>query len=321
MTEKLPQCVEDNKCFYYYHLSKMPNSAFNKHIDIVELKYEDGMFISFASFSMYPSVSNTFYNFSLLRDIEKNQEKFTKIIREAKRRVLPLPLLSFTQSDETILKNNKFMKIGKENHMVLELKGNEKSHPLPENYSFGEITATNSSDGIWDQWFEVFNEGFSIMNKKSIRNVISNAECGKNSSLRHFYVYNKEKSKMVTIVSLYFDKNVCGIYNMASLKSERGKKLGRRLLEYTHFDIAREEKKCTTFVLQASTLSIPLYERFGYKLVESPTLWVRLRQASFPVRNLGGLYLMIKNGEIWKYVLPLVFFVIFVLVVKIIHQK
>jgi hypothetical protein len=92
MTEKLPQCVEDNKCFYYYHLSKMPNSAFNKHIDIVELKYEDGMFISFASFSMYPSVSNTFYNFSLLRDIEKNQEKFTKIIREAKRRVLQLPL-------------------------------------------------------------------------------------------------------------------------------------------------------------------------------------------------------------------------------------
>jgi hypothetical protein len=288
--------VVDNKCLYYKHLT---NNGNNPYIKLVQEDY-DKEFKSFATFSASPGASIIFYNFSMTRG-ETTKEKLSKIIDEATKRQLPISQFSFGKENEKLYEDLGFYKLMEsDSHMVGEIPREKKSKSPPEGYIIGEIESISQDDPIWSQWVKVLSSAMSMVNFESLNNVLSNSTCGKNSPLRHFYIMDVSQKKVVTVGSIFMDKDVVGIYNMGSLKEVRGKGLAMRLLERMLLDVARDEKGYSFSVLQASPSAIPLYQRIGFELSENFNMWVRFQQGNWFVWFIGLIIVNFPSKKTWK---------------------
>eukprot|EP01080_Neovahlkampfia_damariscottae_P007620 gene7620-11943_t len=309
--------VLDNKCAYYKYLA---NTGKNYHLHIVEEEEEEEEFTIFASFSFEPSTWNSPFNFCFIQNLNENQVVLSKIIAHAKKKVLPLPFHSFSKRDNETLINNHFLPQEKFTHMIYHIPNFVKSKLLPDNYMYGEITSTHRREENWTRWLDTLTSSYSNYNRSSIKKVLSKAICGKDYPLRHFYIQEKDTSEIIAVVSLFCEGGgSCGIYNIATLENYRNQKFGTKLLEYVHFDIARDQLNCSFSLVESNSRSISYFQKFGFKTIVTSTTWLRLKEASFPVRNIGTLVLMTRNGEIWMYVLLVLVFFVFIAVVKMSH--
>jgi ribosomal protein S18 acetylase RimI-like enzyme len=304
--------IVDNKCFYYKHLT---NNGTNPYINLVQEDYEKE-FKNFATFSASPGASLIFYNYSMTRG-KTTKEKISKIIIEASKRQLPVSLFSFGKENEKLYEDLGFYKIMEgDSHMVAEIPREQKPKSPPEGYIVGEIENLSKDDPIWSQWVKVLSSAMSMMNFESLNNVLSNSSCGKNSPLRHFYVMDVSQKKVVTVGTIFMDKDVVGVYNMGSLKEVRGKGLAMRLLEHILLDVARDEKGFSFSVLQASSSAIPLYQRIGFELSENYDLWIRFKQGNWFVWFLGLIIVNFPSKKTWKILGVLLLLIIFYILIK-----
>ena len=96
---------------------------------------------------------------------------------------------------------------------------------------------------------------------------------------------------------------------IATLHEYRNQNFGTRLLEYVHYE-------CLYSIVESNSIYF-VFSKFGFETILTSTTWLRLKQASFPVRNIGALILMTKNGDIWMYVFLILIFILFIIAVKI----
>eukprot|EP01080_Neovahlkampfia_damariscottae_P010835 gene10835-3455_t len=231
-----------------------------------------------------PSFYRTFYNYTMIRK-KYDEEKVLKDIEEARKRGVPVSIATFDNEHVQKLSKLGFYSLKDvAPHMMMDIPKNQTGKSCPEGFEIGEIQS--NKDVHFIEWFDVLRSAMS-MNAEAIQNVISNAPCGPKEPLRHFYILDKSKNKVVSIGTIFFDENVCGVYNMATYTEYRGKGFAKRILEKMILDIARDEKHYRYSILQSAPKAIPLYQSFGFHITEMLSFNFRLEQADLIPRLIG----------------------------------
>lgn len=264
--------IFENQCLYYEFLSKSEKGL------ITSKKFEEkGKISLFVSSPTVPGF--TFYNF-IYCNANKDENKLKeglKIISQAKSTVRLFALLP-DQETKKILDKNRFVKFqDMKGGMFSKIDLVKKPKPTPEGFILSELDYTQP-DYVkrCGQWIDCLKSGFGFIvnDDKIYKETFASSKICPKAPLNCFYVLDQKTDNIVSVGTIYFDNNVCGVYNMSTYDEYRGKGIASLVLDHMIYSRARDDKKYSICVLQPAQKAIPLYERYGFKLTKGGEIYI-----------------------------------------------
>lgn len=283
-TEKQAYLVFENQCLYYQYLSKSECGLIKSKI-----VQDQGKIKHFACAPQTPAF--TFYNFIYVNEnIDDNDMKEALQIHKPAQSTVRLTLFDSNSKVLNLLEKNRFVKIlDMKGGMYTKINTENNPKPVPDGFEIGELDFEKpDQEKRVKQWVECLKGGFGFIIKDEDVYVkaFGTAKIGPKAPLNCFYVIDKKTDKIVSVGSIYFDDYVCGVYNMATFDDYRGKGIASLVLDHMIYKRARDERKYTFCVLQPADKAIPLYERYGFKLIKGGEIYINGDNSSWIVKTL-----------------------------------